>query len=300
MGYSSDIHAQESLSKLIVNPEVVPNFSVQDGILKFQNRIWLGSNVALQPKVFHALHGSAIGGHSSFPITYRRVKELFAWLGLKNNNHSLVSGCTKCQQAKPKRVRYPCLLQRLAVPTASWQMISMNFVEGLPKSGGKSCILVVVDKFSKYAHFLPLSHPYTTSQVAKLFMQQIYRLHGIPSSIISDRDKVFTSLFWQELFKLANVTFNMSSSYHPQTDGQTERVNQCMETFLWCFVSASTQNGWIGFTWPNSGTIPVGIQLLDILLSRYCMDTNHLTLALILLLLVMWMIFLGGCNREKS
>src|SRR6185312_5518455 len=82
VGYSSDIHAQESLSKLIVNPDVVPNFSVQDGILKFQNRIWLGSNVALQPKVFHALHGSAIGGHSSFPITYRRVKELFAWLGL--------------------------------------------------------------------------------------------------------------------------------------------------------------------------------------------------------------------------
>lgn len=114
----------------------------------------------------------------------------------------------------------------------------MDFVEGLPKSGGKNCILVIVDKFSKFAHFLPLSHPFTASQVAKLFMQQVYRLHGMPSSIVSDRDKVFTSLFWQELFRLSNATLCMSSSYHPQTDGQTERVNQCMEAFLRCFVSA--------------------------------------------------------------
>jgi len=135
-------------------------------------------------------------------------------------------------------VKYPGLLQPLAVPSSSWQMISMDFVEGLPKSGGKNCILVIVDKFSKFAHFLPLSHPFTASQVAKLFMQQVYRLHGMPSSIVSDRDKVFTSLLWQELFRLSNVTLRMSSSYHPQTDGQTERVNQCMETFLRCFVSA--------------------------------------------------------------
>ena len=135
-------------------------------------------------------------------------------------------------------MKYPGLLQPLVVPSSSWQMISMDFAEGLPKSGGKNCILVIVDKFPKFAHFLPLSHPFTASQVAKLFMQQVYRLHGMPSSIVSDRDKVFTSLFCQELFRLSNVTLRMSSYYHQQTDGQTERVNQCMEAFLRCFVSA--------------------------------------------------------------
>jgi len=101
----------------------------------------------------------------------------------------------------------------------AWQSISMDFVEGLPSSGGKNCILVVVDRFSKYAHFLPLAHPYTALSVAKLFLQQVYRFHGLLDSIVSDRDRVCTSQLWQELFCLANVTLKMSMTYHPQTDG---------------------------------------------------------------------------------
>ena len=115
----------------------------------------------------------------------------------------------------------------------------MDFVEGLPQSHGYNCILVVVDRFSKFSHFLALKHPFIALSVAKIFMQQVYRLHGLPSSIISDRDKIFLSTLWQELFKLADVQLKMSSAYHPQTDGQTERVNQCMKTFLRCFVHAT-------------------------------------------------------------
>jgi transposase InsO family protein len=108
----------------------------------------------------------------------------------------------------------------------------MDFIEGLPRSGQANCIMVVIDKFSKYSHCILLLHPFTASVLAQEFLNNIYKLHGIPMAIISDRDKVFTSKFWRELFKLANVTLQLISSYHPQTDGQTERVNQCLETYL--------------------------------------------------------------------
>jgi hypothetical protein len=96
--------------------------------------------------------------------------------------------------------------------------------------------MVVVDKFSKFAHFIPLLHPYSASKVAQVFLDNIFRLHGMPTHIVSDRDPIFTSTFWKEFFKLAHTTLCMSSAYHPQSDGQTERVNQCLETYLRCFV----------------------------------------------------------------
>jgi hypothetical protein len=108
-------------------------------------------------------------------------------------------------------------------------MVSMDFVEGLPRSGHYNCILVVVDKFSKFSHFIPLRHPFTALYVAKAFLDNVYKLHGMPASIVSDRDRVFTSNVWKELFGLVGVSLKMSSSYHPQTDGQTACVNQCMD-----------------------------------------------------------------------
>ncbi len=113
----------------------------------------------------------------------------------------------------------------------------MDFIEALPLSKGKNTILVVVDKLTKYAHFNSMAHPYTTQDVAKVFFDSIYKLHGLPEGIISDRDKIFTSHFWQDLFKLMGVRLQMSTAYHPQLDGQTERVNRCLETYLRCMCS---------------------------------------------------------------
>lgn len=164
---------------------------------------------------------------------------------MKKHIADFVKSCPTCQQAKPERVKYLGLLQPLATP-AAWQIVSLDFVEGLPTSHGYNCILVVVDLFSKYSHFVALCHPFTALTVAKLFMLHIYRLHGLPQALVSDRDRIFTSQLWRELFHLAGVELRLSSAYHPQSDGQTERVNQCMETFLRCFANA-TPSKWYDF-----------------------------------------------------
>jgi hypothetical protein len=134
-------------------------------------------------------------------------------------------------------VNSPGLLQPLSMPKGAWNAISLDFVEGLPTSGSANCILVVIDKFSKYGHFIPLRHPYTASVVAK-FLDHIYKLHGLPTTIVSNSDNVFTSKLWRELFILAYVKLCMSSAYHSQSDGQTDTLDQCLETFLRCFISA--------------------------------------------------------------
>jgi hypothetical protein len=157
---------------------------------------------------------------------------------MKQSVKDYVEQCTICKQAKHERVRYPGLLQPLPVPKQAWQTITMDFVEGLPRSKGANCILVVVDKMTKYGHFVALSHPFTAKQVAMAFVDNVYKLHSLPEIIVSDRDPIFTSKLWTELFKLCETELAMSSSRHPQTDGQTERVNQCLETYLRCFVHA--------------------------------------------------------------
>jgi transposase InsO family protein len=153
----------------------------------------------------------------------------------------VVQECLICQKAKPELVRYPGLLQPLLVPKHAWEVVSMDFVEGFPRSGRYDGVFVVVDKFSRYAHFIPIVHPYTAASIARLYLDNIFKLHSMPLSIISDRDRIFTSAFWKELFRLAGTQLRLSSSYHPQTDGATEGVNQSLEAYLRCFAQACPQ-----------------------------------------------------------
>jgi transposase InsO family protein len=117
------------------------------------------------------------------------------------------------------------LLPPLPIPDIAFQHLTMDFIEAFPESNGKDTILVVVDKRTKYAHFIAMSHPFTTKTVVQLFLDNIFKLHGLPLLIITDRDRIFTSLLWQDLFKSLNVKLKYSTAYHPQTDGQSERVN---------------------------------------------------------------------------
>lgn len=147
-----------------------------------------------------------------------------------------VASCPTCQRHKAENLSPAGLLQPLALPSQIWADISMDFIDGLPKAWGKMILFVVVDRFSKYAHFIPMAHPYTVARVAHIFLELIVRLHGIPKCITSYRDVVFTNTFWKELFRLSGTKLAFSSSYHPQSDGQTEVVNRTIEMYLRCFV----------------------------------------------------------------
>lgn len=209
-----------------------------NGIIKYKSRIWLGNHEEAHQAILLALHSSGLGRHSGVTATYQKVKALFAWPHIKQTVKDYVAACEVCAQAKSEHCKLPSLLQPLPILPTAWHTISLDFIEGLPKSKSYDTILVVIDKLTKYAHFICLPHPYTAALVAQVFLHHIYKLHGMSSIIISDRDRVFTSAFWQELFKLTDTTLNMSLAYHPQTDGQTEHLNQCLETYLRCMVHA--------------------------------------------------------------
>lgn len=149
-----------------------------------------------------------------------------------------------CQRNKTETLQPAGLLQPLEVPSQVWADISMDFIEGLPKVGGKSVILTVVDCFSKYAHFIALGHPYTATSVARAFFDGIVRLHGFPSSIVSDRDPVFTGHVWRDLFRMAGVKLRLSTAFHPQTDGQSEVVNKVIAMYLRC-VTGDRPRAWV-------------------------------------------------------
>ena len=203
----------------------------------------MGRDSQLQTKLTTFYHDSAAERHSEATVTTKRLEQVFYWKKLQKIVRQYVRECSIYQQNKTENVKLPRLLQPLPIHIAPFIDISMNFIEGLPKSEGKEVILVVVDRFNKYAHLMALFHPYSALTVAKVFMEHVYKLHGMPTTIMSDRDIIFLSQFWKELFKHQGVNLQYSTAYHPQSDGQTEVVNKCIEGYLWCMTRTAPTMG---------------------------------------------------------
>lgn len=168
-------------------------------------------------------------GHQGVLKTYQRLKRCFYWQSMKQDIKKFVSKCAVCQQNKYETIAPLGLLQPFPIPEKIWTSISMDFIVGLPNCKGKTMIMVVVDRLSKFAHFIALSHPYTAASIAHTFVEHVFKLHSMPSNIVSDGDSVFLCQFWQEFFKLQGSKLSMSYGYHPQSDGQTEVMNKCLE-----------------------------------------------------------------------
>ena len=175
---------------------------MRDGLLLFKGRIWIPANSALQPIIIAEFHSTPTGGHAGIHGTTAQLTGVFYWPELGKTVKAYVSKCTICQASKVVNHAPLGLLQPLPIPGKIWHSVSMDFITGLPPSGGKTTIMVVIDRLSKHGHFLGLSSNFTASQVAEVMVQDVIKLHGPPAQIISDRDPIFMSAFWKEFFKL--------------------------------------------------------------------------------------------------
>lgn len=224
-------------------------FTWQQGHLRRKGKLVVGNDESLKIKLMKLFHDTPMGRHSGVYVTVKRLASIIFWRGLWKDVRNYVRGCQVCQKYKPENVATTGLLQPLPVPQGIFTNITMDFVEGFPRSKRKSVVFVVVDRLTKYAHFNALKHPYTVQTVAQLFLDTVYKLHGMPSTIISDRGLVFVSDFCNEMFSLQGVAVQLSTLYHLETDAQTEVVNRCLETYLRAWLVTDLIHGYNGYPW---------------------------------------------------
>jgi len=198
------------------------DFKVDDqGVLRFQNRICIPDNAEMKKMILEESHRSNLSIHPGATKMYHDLKKLFWWSGLKQDVAQFVYACLICQKSKVEHQKPAGLLTPLDVPEWKWDSISMDFVTSFPNTPkGHDAIWVIVDRLAKSAHFIPINISFPVSQLAEIYIREIVKLHGVPSIIVSDRDPRFTSRFWNSLQEALGYKLRLSSTYHPQTDGQ--------------------------------------------------------------------------------
>ncbi|KAL4308140.1 hypothetical protein GQ457_01G026660 [Hibiscus cannabinus] len=247
-----------------------------EGVLCFKDRIVVPDDIELRRTILTEAHSSPFAMHPGSTKMYRDLKGECYWVGLKKDVAEFVSKCMVCQRVKAEHQFPSGLLQPLKIPEWKWERITMDFVTGLPMTPlKKDYVWVIVDRFTKCAHFLPVHTTYTYDKLAELYIREIVRLHGVPKSIVSDRDPKFTSRFWESLHTDLGSRLNFSTSYHSQTDGQSERVIQVLEDMLRCCI-IDFQGTWekqlplVEFAYNNSYQASIQIAPYEALYGRRC------------------------------
>ncbi len=237
LAYSNDAFAQAIISgsdKALTAYTYDPT----TGLIYYDDRIYIPRQCTeLILLLIHETHDSEVSGHGGVHTTLELLQRHVYWPKMKQTVQQYIKSCKVCQQDKHRTTATNGLMMPHSVPNTRWHTISMDYIVALPDTAtGNNAILVVTDKLSKMSHFIPTNINVTSEQTAQLFIDNVFKLHGLPSKIISDRGPQFTSEFWTKLWKLLNTKLNISTAYHPQTDGQTERTNGTLESMLRHYV----------------------------------------------------------------
>jgi len=201
------------------------------------------SDVNLRQKIIQEAHDSLYSGHFGTAKTAHRLLKQFYWPEIRKDVEDYCRSCILCQRNKPANRKPIGLLQPMELPFYPWKYVSIDYITNLPKTvDGYDCIMVVVDQLTKRAHFIPTTTTATADQTAHLFFNNVWKHHGLPIAIISDRDSKFTSGFWKTLWLLLGSKLKMSTAYSPQTDGQTERLNRTLEEFVRAYIDPQIGN----------------------------------------------------------
>ncbi|KAL4018033.1 hypothetical protein IC575_021620 [Cucumis melo] len=247
-----------------------------DGGLLFERRLCVPSDSAVKTELLSEAHSSPFSMHPGSTKMYQDLKRVYWWRNMKREVAEFVSKCLVCQQVKAPRQKPAGLLQPLSIPEWKWENVSMDFITGLPRTlRGFTVIWVVVDRLTKSAHFVPGKSTYTASKWAQLYMSEIVRLHGVPVSIVSDRDAHFTSKFSKGLQTAMGTRLDFSTAFHPQTDGQTERLNQVLEDMLRA-CALEFPGSWdshlhlMEFAYNNSYRATIGMAPFEALYGKCC------------------------------
>ena len=249
---------------------------VNDGTLLYKQRLCVPNVEGLKEEILDEAHNSIYTMHPGSTKMYRDLKEHYWWNNMKKEIADFVARCLICQQVKVEHQKPAGLLQPLPIPEWKWDHVTMDFVVGLPRSQkGSDSIWVVVDRLTKSAHFLAVKTTYTVDRYARLYVNEIIRLHGAPVSIVSDRDPTFTSRFWDSLQYAMGTNLKFSTAFHPQTDGQSERTIQILEDMLRACV-LDFKGNWdeylplIEFAYNNSFQSTIGMAPYEALYGRRC------------------------------
>jgi hypothetical protein len=246
------------------------------GLVWFNNRIVVPKNEGVCQQILDEAHLSRYSIHPRSTKMYQDLKQHYWWTKMKIEIARYVARCDTCKRVKAIHLKAAGPLQSLPIPTWKWEDISMDFIVGLPMTTkGYDSIRVIVDQLTKIAHFLPVRAKYTVATYAALYIARILGLHGIPKMIVLDRGSQFVSKFWEELHKSLGTKLLHSSAYHPQTSGQSERVNQILEDMLRAYVLDFSQK-WdeclplVEFSYNNSYQESIKMAPFEALYGRRC------------------------------
>ncbi|PRP76895.1 retrotransposon nucleocapsid protein [Planoprotostelium fungivorum] len=217
-------------------------FTFTDGLLYHFGQLYIP--VPLRASVLHHRHDLPTAGHVGRKKTYELVTRDYWWPTVSKDVNRYIESCATCHRTKVSRRKPPGFLQPLPTPSERWASVTMDFIVGLPRSEGFDTILTVVDRFTKMAHFIPTVNTITAQGTAKLYIREIFRHHGIPKQIITDRGPQFASIFWNSFLSGIGSKPSLSTAYHPETDGQSERTNAIIEQYLRIFCNY-LQDDWV-------------------------------------------------------